>query len=1361
MNIRELLPMISAIIGMPAGRKNIVEVAFSYFEGYYTRKDIEAIFDDLRVKKVFSEPPFTISKKTMEPLVHQAMADGIYSNLASLILEQDTLFYYTQQYYHRDQLPLRGLNEYLALLRLSFLSGIWKRFLEIAYSTENRHNEARIKLSGKIFTELYPYLYSVKMEKLPSPVKAWILAEETAAFALYGHIFKVDLTAPDAQCAKEYLTRAVLLRSIDEISLGVNILKQSPAPVYRELALQVEYYFKGDFEGAVSSFEKAQKLLKKDEVSELGVIDGLYSILYAFSLIHCKGSKNGEKAQKFLGKFLRQRNNPSSYRPIYYLILRLTNSVNPSLCYSVSIDLSDYSSPIINLINSLLMRVENYDALSRKEILAEYNGSLEQCSAIGAQWLLYELKALKEERDNESNSFSMPPLASVFKAQSAWEKKLHLLEELVLTDDKKDNRNRRLIWMIEVEENHHGELAAQFFAKLQLKNKKDEWSAGKRMSTKQLKDFALTLECTELDRKIISLLKYESYYSPDVYDIPECYPLLAVHPHLYHFEDLNGAKPELESQELQVIYKKEGKNLVLTLGPAGIDFSEVETIYWQRIQAHRYAFTLVSDDAQKLVELIGGNGLYVPESESERVQRIVTGITKLAPLHTDQAAEGIEERSADSKIHLYASFVNQMLELSLWIRPFTDGEQLCRPGIGFSRMMASGNRYQAVRDFDKERENLFLVKACLSHYLPLSEEGDGEGNGKNFDYYSADLELSLELLSNLKELESKDVAVVYWPKGESLKVGATTLDYSHLKMRLNKKNEWFTVEGEIDFPSESSLELAELIRSAKQTGLKQYVKLDDQTYLKIDRELKRHLEQLESEDPSAFKMNFDRAALLAHKQFLEKLDIKNKEVSTFYKKVEEVYGEHYLPPNTFKAELRDYQLTGFNWLKRLSQLGFGACLADDMGLGKTVQTISLLLDRSSEGPSLVVAPVSVLMNWRDELSRFAPTLNTIFMSDSSSKKRNINKGECPYGARDVVIISYGLLQREEWLQKNDWNVVVLDEAQAIKNYQTKRAQVCFKLQAQFKMITTGTPIENNLSELWSLFHFINPGLLGSFSTFSKTYMGGNSTLGMSSKSSVTILKKMIAPYILRRIKSDVLSELPEKTEIILRAVFSPAERDFYESLRIKAVEDIETELNPGKRMIKMLTELTRLRQAACHPSLLNSDLQFPSAKLELFWSVLEEILDAGHKVLVFSQFVRFLKIIENELVSKKIDHHYLDGSTPQKKREAMVNEFQRGKGEVFLISLKAGGVGLNLTAADYVIHLDPWWNPAVENQATDRAHRIGQVRPVTVYKIVTEGTVEEKVMALHGQKLELAKGILEGSEVPTKLDPKFLLELMG
>lgn len=1362
MNIRELLPMISAIIGMPAGRKNIVEVAYSYFEYSYTRKEIEAVFDELRAKKVFSAPPFVIAKKLMEPLVDQAIGDGIYSALASLILEQDTLFYYTQQYYHQDQLPLRGQSEYLALIRLSFLSRNWKRLLSVVYSNESRHLEAKSKLAGKILKELKPYLGSIALEKIPSLVCSWILEEETAAFALYGEDILIAIPDPDAQCAKDYLAWAVMARSGEEIEMGIEEMKRSPAPVYQELGHQVENYFKGDFEAAINSFEKAQKLLKKDEANyELGVGDGIYSILYAFSLIHCQGSKNGEKAEKFLNKLLRQRNYPSAYRPIYYLLLRLIDSKPDTSSYAFNIDFRDYSSPFIHLIDALYLRINDPESLSSKEFVEEYAAGLKQCADQEADWLLYELLAFEpkviDEIGKEKLFFSMPQLASVIKTQGAWEKTLHLLEELVLGDEKKENRDRRLIWMIAVEESSYsGELEGEFAAKLQLKNKKGEWSAGKRMSTKQLKEYALKEECSELDRKIISLLKEDYYYSRDVFDIPECFPLLASHPYLYHFDELHGVKPELESLELQVIYKKEGKNLILTLGPESIDFSNARAIYWQKINSHRYAFTMVSEEAKKLVQLIGAKGLRVPESEADRIQKIVTGLTKLAPLHTDQVAQGVEERASDAKIHLYASFVNQMLELSLWIKPFADGEQLCRPGIGFSRMMASGNRYQAVRDFDLEKKFLYQVKACLANYLPLTEDGE---EGAQFDYYCADLEMALELLTALKELESKEVAVVYWPKGESLRVGATPIDYSHLKLKMNKKNEWFEVEGEIDYPSESSLELVELIKSAKNSSFKQYIKLDDQTYLKIDRELKRHLELLDNGDgQESFKMKLDRTALLAHKQFLEKLQIKNKEVSSFYQLVEEVYGEHYLPSNTFKAELRDYQLTGFNWLKRLSLLGFGACLADDMGLGKTVQTISLLLDRSTEGPSLVIAPVSVLMNWRDEIQRFAPTLNPIFFSDASPKKRK--KDQCSYAPRDVVVISYGLLQREEWLHKIDWNVVVLDEAQAIKNFQTKRAQACFDLKAKFKMVTTGTPIENNLSELWSLFHFLNPGLLGSFSAFSKTYMGGSSTLGMSSKSSVNILKKMIAPYILRRKKSEVLTELPEKTEITLRASLSPVERDFYESLRVKAIEDIETEQNPGKRLIKMLTELTRLRQAACHPALLNSELQFPSSKLELFWSVLEEILESGHKVLVFSQFVKFLKIIEKEFASKKISYLYLDGKTSQKRREEMVNKFQEGIGEVFLISLKAGGVGLNLTAADYVIHLDPWWNPAVENQATDRAHRIGQTRPVTVYKIVTEGTVEEKVMALHGQKLELAKGILEGSEVPTKLDPKFIFELL-
>ena len=466
-----------------------------------------------------------------------------------------------------------------------------------------------------------------------------------------------------------------------------------------------------------------------------------------------------------------------------------------------------------------------------------------------------------------------------------------------------------------------------------------------------------------------------------------------------------------------------------------------------------------------------------------------------------------------------------------------------------------------------------------------------------------------------------------------------------------------------------------------------------------------------------------------------------------------------------------------------------------MGLGKTVQSLAVLLQRAPDGPALVVAPTSVVANWTDEARRFAPTLNVRVYGGSAARRAELLDGPAPF---DLIVTSYGLLQNDtERLAAVPWHTAVLDEAQAIKNPATKRARAARRLSADFRVVTTGTPIQNNLSDLYSLFGFLNPGLLGSRRTFRQRFSEPVERDG--DEQARARLRGIIAPFVLRRLKSDVLDDLPERTEVTIRVPLSGAEAAMYEALRQRAVEELEAarlgapSAADGERF-QVFAHLTRLRLACCHPRLAtrsfnkgesgalagattesepeavvetmaDSDGQPMAAspgssKLETFAAILGELRSGGHRVLVFSQFVKHLKLIEEYLRARHIEYQYLDGGTTAKARRKRIRAFQSGEGEVFLISLKAGGTGINLTAADYVIHMDPWWNPAVEDQASDRAHRIGQTRPVTIYRLVAEGTIEEQIVDLHHHKRELADRLLEGADATAKLSTDELLDLI-
>jgi SNF2 family DNA or RNA helicase len=475
--------------------------------------------------------------------------------------------------------------------------------------------------------------------------------------------------------------------------------------------------------------------------------------------------------------------------------------------------------------------------------------------------------------------------------------------------------------------------------------------------------------------------------------------------------------------------------------------------------------------------------------------------------------------------------------------------------------------------------------------------------------------------------------------------------------------------------------------------------------------------------------------------------------------------EAVLPPWGLAAQLRGYQQTGLNWLQFLRRQGLSGILADDMGLGKTVQAIAHILLEKEQGrltqPVLIVAPTSLMGNWRREAQKFAPSLTLVTLHGAGRRQHYADLPEA-----DVVLTTYALLRfDEEILLRQHWHLVVLDEAQNIKNATSATAKVARALKAHHRLCLTGTPLENHLGELWSQFHFLMPGFLGTEKDFKRLYRTPIEKHGDDDKRAR--LARRIAPFLLRRTKQQVAPELPPKTEIIRSVALSGAQRDLYETLRLSLNEKLRQELSSlglGRSQIMVLDALLKLRQVCCDPRLVKLDAAEAaageSAKLDLLIDLLNLQLMEGRKVLLFSQFTSMLRLIEERLAQAGHAWAKLTGETND--RDAEVERFQSGKVSLFLLSLKAGGVGLNLTAADTVIHYDPWWNPAAENQATDRAHRIGQDKPVFVYKLLVEGSVEERIQALQARKSALFAGIVghaEG-EIAGSLDAEDIAELL-
>ncbi len=455
------------------------------------------------------------------------------------------------------------------------------------------------------------------------------------------------------------------------------------------------------------------------------------------------------------------------------------------------------------------------------------------------------------------------------------------------------------------------------------------------------------------------------------------------------------------------------------------------------------------------------------------------------------------------------------------------------------------------------------------------------------------------------------------------------------------------------------------------------------------------------------------------------------------------------PPASLNATLRPYQLQGLAWMQTLRELGAGGILGDDMGLGKTLQSLAHILAEKQAGrldrPALVVMPTSLIPNWQDEASRFAPHLRVLTLTGSGRQKHFAGIAD-----HDLLLTSYALLTRDiAVLREQPLHLLILDEAQHIKNPSSKAAQAVRELQTRQRLCLTGTPLENHLGELWSLFHFLMPGWLGDARRFTQDYRNPIEKHGDEAR--LAHLRARLRPFLLRRTKEQVATELPAKNEFIHWVELSPAQRERYETLRLamdrKVRDEIERKGLARSQMV-VLEMLLKLRQVCCDLRLLKGDAVATSrgsssGKLDSLLDMLDELMSEGRRVLLFSQFTSMLALIEQALLKRGITYVKLTGETDD--RRTPVERFQAGEVPLFLISLKAGGTGLNLTAADTVIHYDPWWNPAAENQATDRAYRIGQDKPVFVYRLITRGTVEERIRELQARKAELAAGVLEGS----------------
>ncbi|TDO85884.1 SNF2 family DNA or RNA helicase [Halanaerobium saccharolyticum] len=565
----------------------------------------------------------------------------------------------------------------------------------------------------------------------------------------------------------------------------------------------------------------------------------------------------------------------------------------------------------------------------------------------------------------------------------------------------------------------------------------------------------------------------------------------------------------------------------------------------------------------------------------------------------------------------------------------------------------------------------------------------------------------------------------------------------------------FSISYNLGGQTYSRQELQQLISYNKKGEA--YIKLDNQYYILESGAQEEKVEQmLKDAETQADSYRAPYHNLLYYKNLVEKSGINFKGNKVFNELENEISGlnvvkEREIPPGV-KGKLRDYQKNGYNWLRFLHKYHFGGILADDMGLGKTLQMLTLLKSVRPERPALVLCPRTLIYNWQEESDKFFDDLKTLVYYGTPAEREEMRQNFNNY---DLIISSYSTISRDvEELNQENWifSFAILDEAQHIKNHRTKRAKAVKNIQAESRLALTGTPLENSVEELWSIFDFLMPGYLGNYSYFKKNFLTPINKNNEQAK--MTELKERVAPFILRRRKGEVLKELPEKIVNVHPVSMTQLQEDSYQTV----LEEVRGELQQtvdekgfNRSRINVLAVLTKLRQICNHPSLVLGEegRAHNSGKLDALRELLSDALSGGHKIIVFSQFVKMLKLIRDDLEQQGINFLYLDGST--RKRMEKVREFNSNpEVKIFLISLKAGGVGLNLTAADMVVHVDPWWNPMVERQATDRAHRLGQENRVMVYKLITRGTVEEKMLKLQERKQDLFNNIIENNVNPIK-----------
>ena len=1254
---------------------------------------------------------------------------------------------------------LRSYRQGVALLRMALLAGEGPKTIAPLLSACLRCHEAAY-LHPLVDICARPFEPEL-IERINGAVRDEVLA------VLVNHVQREPGSAPPIRAyAEEHVAQGGASMAL-RMALAEHLILCGRLDAAAELLIDLDesatlYYrsvlqlLRGDLDESLGGFDKALKALRKETGKRKAIFEGIGGHLYITALLRSSDPKHAKALDSYLESATRavQSHDTAVYQQLSMLRQIRGGTVDADVLPSRNWETSLQPVMFRALLHWWLgmpqladrqafleQQMETAEAAGFDFIAAQIGSVLGQLGMVGIDKRAIALRQRHHFTD----------MALWFEREQPWERQLNALINLQPAVNVEVVKESRLAWLVGWDE-HLGVRALE--PREQKRDVQGGWTRGRPMALKRLAEDAAELDfLTAQDVQVASTIGAYRYYSGTgmryEFDLDKAVALLAGHPLLF-WMDSPGTRIELLPGEPQLMVRASGGKVTISLNPPMRE-QQGEVVVTKETPT-RLRIVRIKDEHKRIGAIVGA-GLEVPLEAEKRVLQAISAISSIVTVQSDIGGSpaDIESVAADMRLHVHLLPYQQGLRVRVLVRPLPDAGPYLQPGDGAESIIADvkGVRVEAKRDLNAEREaERQLLADCKA--LENAEHEHGEWLlGQPFH--------CLELITELQQVDASRV-VVAWPEGESFRV-TRKLSSKSVRLNIRRDKDWFAANGEVKIDENKVMDLRELLGRLRED---RFIALGDNQFLALTDELHRRLTDLSAyTDADEEALRFHPLASFA----LEEMALEAGEVDAdvaWRKHLQHMQANaDYQPrlPTTLQAELRDYQVEGFEWLSRLAHWGVGACLADDMGLGKTLQALALILSRAPGGPTLVVAPTSVATNWMAEAERFAPTLN-MKLFGAGDRAAMVKDA----GAFDVIVVSYGLLQLEAGLFKDQrWHTIVLDEAQAIKNAHTRRSQAVMSLRGDFRMAATGTPLENHLGELWNLFRFINPGLLGTSDQFNLRFAGPieKASDKRAELAARTRLRRLTQPFILRRTKAQVLSELPPRTEIVLPVELSAEEAALYESLRRDALERIATlEAPQAQKQIQILAEMMKLRRAVCNPVLVAPDSGIRSSKLEAFARLVDELLENRHKALVFSQFVDHLSLLRQHLDGRGIRYQYLDGATPMQERKRRVDAFQAGDGDLFLISLKAGGVGINLTAADYVIHMDPWWNPAVEDQASDRAHRMGQQRPVTIYRLVARHTIEEGIVDLHRHKRDLADSLLEGSDVSARMSPDDMLAML-